>query len=97
MACGALSTSNSPMSTPVVYEAMFRQPIDARFAEEGNETQLREAFDALADVIGDAIGTEVFWVPCTASSCSSVPANAPPGSVDRRIEALSTRFASRAD
>ncbi|MCF2586348.1 TetR/AcrR family transcriptional regulator [Brevibacterium sp. UCMA 11752] len=46
---------------PAVYEAMFRQPIEARFAEEGNEEELRDAFDALAVVIGDPISTEVFW------------------------------------
>lgn len=28
---------------PAGYEAMFRQPIDARFAEEGNEMELRES------------------------------------------------------
>ncbi|MGN6126899.1 MAG: TetR-like C-terminal domain-containing protein, partial [Humibacter sp.] len=48
---------------PAVYEAMFRQPIDARFAEEGNEPELRAGFEALANAIGDEGGTrtEVFW------------------------------------
>lgn len=48
---------------PAVYEAMFRQPIDARFAEEGNEPELRAGFEALASAIGDEGGTrtEVFW------------------------------------
>ncbi|GAB3397951.1 TetR/AcrR family transcriptional regulator [Humibacter soli] len=49
---------------PAVYEAMFRQPIDARFAEEGNEPELRAGFEALASAIGDEHGgtrTEVFW------------------------------------
>lgn len=82
---------------PAVYEAMFRQPIDARFAEEGNETQLRESFDALADVIGDPIGTEVFWGALHGIVLLERAGRMRLQDRDRRIEALSTRFASRAD
>ena len=49
---------------PSLYEAMFQLPIDARFAQEDNEAELREGFDALAAALGDAGGgtaTEVFW------------------------------------
>lgn len=49
---------------PALYEAMFQLPIEARFAEEGNEPELRSAFDALAEAVGDdgdGTVTEVFW------------------------------------
>jgi AcrR family transcriptional regulator len=38
---------------PSLYEAMFQLPIDARFAQDDAETELRSAFDALAAVLGD--------------------------------------------
>ncbi|GAA1665243.1 TetR/AcrR family transcriptional regulator [Fodinicola feengrottensis] len=49
---------------PAVYEAMFQQPIDARFASDDTESELRAGFDALAEAIGDngdGTVTEVFW------------------------------------
>lgn len=46
---------------PAVYEVMFREPIDARFAEEDNEAELRDSFSALTETIGDPVGAEVFW------------------------------------
>jgi len=48
---------------PSLYEAMFRLPIDARFASEDSEAELRAGFDALAGALGDEDGatTEVFW------------------------------------
>src|SRR5215471_2498570 len=49
---------------PAVYEAMFQQPIAARFAAEDSEAELRAGFAALADTIGDdgdGTATEVFW------------------------------------
>src|SRR5215469_15680480 len=36
-----------------LYEAMFQLPIDARFAQEDSEAELRSGFDALAAVLGD--------------------------------------------
>lgn len=80
---------------PAVYEAMFRQPIDARFAEEGNEPELREGFQALADVIGDPFSTEVFW-----GALHGIGVLERTGRMRRehralRIEELSARFAPR--
>lgn len=49
---------------PAVYEAMFHQPIDARFAQDDVETPLRDAFDVLAQALGDTgdgTETEVLW------------------------------------
>lgn len=49
---------------PAVYEAMFQQPIAARFASEDTEAELRAGFDILAKAIDDQGGgtaTEVFW------------------------------------
>lgn len=49
---------------PAVYEAMFHEPIDARFAEEDTPSELRAGFDTLAEAIGDVdrgAATEVFW------------------------------------
>lgn len=49
---------------PAVYEAMFQQPIDTRFAGDDTEPELRAAFDVLAEAIGDdgdGTATEIFW------------------------------------
>src|ERR1700753_38392 len=50
-------------SHPSLYEAMFQLPIDARFAQEDSETELRSGFDALGAVLpnGDGTATEVLW------------------------------------
>lgn len=82
---------------PAIYEAMFRQPIDARFAEEGNETELRDAFDALAGVIGDPISTEVFWGALHGIGLLERAGRMRPEHRSLRIEELSTRFAAQAD
>jgi hypothetical protein len=42
-----------PSAQPALYEAMFSQPIAARFAVEDNEAELRAGFDALAQALGD--------------------------------------------
>lgn len=82
---------------PAVYEAMFAQPIDARFAEEGNESELREAFDTLADVVGDPISTEVFWGALHGIGLLERAGRMRHEHRDLRIEELSARFAARAD
>jgi AcrR family transcriptional regulator len=49
---------------PSLYEAMFQLPIDARFAQDDAEAELRSAFNALAAVLGDGgdgTATEVLW------------------------------------
>jgi AcrR family transcriptional regulator len=49
---------------PALYEAMFQLPIDARFAQDDAETELRSGFNALGAALGnDAGGTaiELLW------------------------------------
>jgi AcrR family transcriptional regulator len=48
---------------PSLYEAMFQLPIDARFAQDDAETELRSGFNALRAALGndDGTATEVFW------------------------------------
>jgi AcrR family transcriptional regulator len=49
---------------PAVYEAMFQQPIGARFAQDDTAPDLRAGFDVLAEAVGDrgdGSATEVFW------------------------------------
>ena len=49
---------------PSLYEAMFQLPIDARFAQDDAEEELRSGFSALAAALGDAgdgTATEVLW------------------------------------
>jgi hypothetical protein len=43
---------------------MFQLPIDARFAQDDSETELRAGFDALSAALGNegnGTTTEVFW------------------------------------
>src|SRR4051794_21359652 len=49
---------------PAVYEAMFQQPIEAHFAADDTESELRAGFAVLAEAIGDVdqgSATELFW------------------------------------
>jgi AcrR family transcriptional regulator len=49
---------------PSLYEAMFQLPIDARFAQDDAETELRSGFNALGAALGDdrdGTATEVLW------------------------------------
>src|ERR1700733_13230690 len=39
---------------PALYEAMFQLPIDARFAQDDAQAELRAGFNALAAALGDA-------------------------------------------
>ena len=48
---------------PSLYEAMFQLPIDARFAQEDAEIELRSGFNALGAALGtdDGFATELLW------------------------------------
>jgi AcrR family transcriptional regulator len=50
---------------PSLYQAMFELPIDARFAQDDAEAELRAGFDALRAALGhdddDGTATEVLW------------------------------------
>jgi hypothetical protein len=49
---------------PSLYEAMFELPIDARFAQDDSEAELRSGFNALRAAVGDdddGATTELLW------------------------------------
>jgi len=49
---------------PSLYEAMFQLPIDARFAQDDAEAELRSGFNALRAALvsnGDGTATELLW------------------------------------
>lgn len=79
---------------PSLYEAMFRLPIDARFASDDSEAELRAGFDALAGVLGDRDGsaTEVFWGALHGISELERAGRMRPGHRADRVAALTARF-----
>jgi AcrR family transcriptional regulator len=79
---------------PSLYEAMFQLPIDARFAQEDAEAELRAGFDALAAVLGDAGGTatEVFWSALHGMSLLERAGRMRPEHRANRIAELAARF-----
>jgi AcrR family transcriptional regulator len=81
---------------PSLYEAMFRLPIDAQFASEDSEAELRAGFDALAGVLGDEVGalTEVFWGALHGISELERAGRMRPEHRPARIAEITARFAS---
>ena len=82
---------------PSLYEAMFQLPIDARFAQEDAETELRSAFDALAAVLGDGhdeTATEVLWSALHGMSLLERAGRMRPEHRANRIAELAARFGS---
>lgn len=78
---------------PAVYEAMFAEPIGARFAEEGNEPELRDAFTVIAEVVGEDIATEVFWGALHGMSLLERAGRMKVADRSRRVADLTGRFA----
>lgn len=84
---------------PAVYEAMFQQPIDAHFASDDTEPDLRAGFDALAAAIGDdgdGTATEVFWGALHGISLLERADRMRPEHRPHRVTELATRFAAHA-
>jgi AcrR family transcriptional regulator len=82
---------------PAVYEAMFQQPIDARFAADDAEAELRAAFAVLAEAIGDdgdGTATEVFWGALHGLSLLERAGRMRPGHRAHRLAELASRFAA---
>ncbi|GAA1441689.1 TetR/AcrR family transcriptional regulator [Leifsonia poae] len=82
---------------PAVYEAMFQQPIDTRFASEDTDPSLRAAFHVLADAIdddGDGAATEVFWGALHGISLLERAGRMRPEHRADRIAELGARFAA---
>jgi AcrR family transcriptional regulator len=79
---------------PSLYEAMFQLPIDARFAQEDSEAELRSGFDALATVLadGDGFATEVFWSALHGMSLLERAGRMRPEHRPNRVAELAARF-----
>ncbi len=84
---------------PALYEAMFQLPIDARFAQDDTEAELRSGFDALAAVLGGGDGgttTEVFWSALHGMSLLERGGRMRPADRRQRIAELAARFGAPA-
>ncbi|GGA62420.1 TetR family transcriptional regulator [Pseudoclavibacter endophyticus] len=81
---------------PAVYEAMFQQAIDARFASGDTPPALRTAFETLAAAIGDqgdGTITEVFWAALHGIHLLERAGRLRPEHRADRVTELSARFA----
>lgn len=80
---------------PAVYEAMFQQAIDVRFASEDTDPLLRESFAVLADALGedeDETVTETFWGSLHGISLLERAGRMRPEHRRHRIAELGSRF-----
>jgi AcrR family transcriptional regulator len=80
---------------PALYEAMFQLPIDARFAQEDAEAELRAGFNALADALGDGgdgTVTEVLWSALHGMSLLERAGRMRPEHRRHRVAELAARF-----
>ena len=82
---------------PAVYEAMFHQPIEAKFAADDTEADLRAGFAVLADAIGDdgdGWATEVFWGALHGIGLLERAGRMRPEHRSHRVTELGVRFAA---
>jgi AcrR family transcriptional regulator len=81
---------------PALYEAMFELPIDARFAQDDAETELRSGFNALGAALGndDGTATELLWGALHGISLLERAGRMRQEHRPNRIAELATRFAS---
>ena len=80
---------------PSLYEAMFQLPIDARFAQDDAEAELRSGFNALAAVLGDGdngTATEVLWSALHGMSLLERAGRMRPEHRANRVAELAARF-----
>jgi AcrR family transcriptional regulator len=79
---------------PWLYEAMFQLPIDARFAQDDAEAELRSGFSALAAALGDDDGTatEVLWSALHGMSLLERAGRMRPEHRRNRVAELAARF-----
>ena len=83
---------------PSLYEAMFELPIDARFAQDDAETELRSGFDALGAALGDdgdGTATELLWSALHGMSLLERAGRMRQEHRPNRIAELAARFGSR--
>lgn len=80
---------------PAVYEAMFQQAIDVRFASDDTDPVLRAGFDVLASALGDGAdetATEVLWGALHGISLLERTGRMRPEHRRHRVAELGTRF-----
>ena len=80
---------------PALYEAMFQLTIDARFAQDDAQAELRAGFNALAAALGDAgdgTATEVLWSALHGMSLLERAGRMRPEHRPLRIAELAARF-----
>lgn len=82
---------------PALYEAMFQLPLDARWAQDDTEAELRAAFDAIAAVLDDdETATEVLWSALHGMSLLERSGRMRPEHRGNRIADLTARFSALA-
>lgn len=82
---------------PSLYEAMFQLPIDARFAQDDADTELRSGFNALGAALGnddDGTATELLWSALHGMSLLERAGRMRQEHRPNRIAELAARFAS---
>ena len=82
---------------PSLYEAMFQLPIDARFAQDDAETELRSGFNALGAALGnddDGTATELLWSALHGMSLLERAGRMRQEQRPNRIAELAARFAN---
>jgi AcrR family transcriptional regulator len=82
---------------PSLYEAMFQLPIDARFAQDDAEAELRAGFSALGAALGtdpDPTATELLWSALHGMSLLERAGRMRPEDRPNRIAELAARFTS---
>jgi AcrR family transcriptional regulator len=82
---------------PALYEAMFQLPIDARFAQDDAEAELRSGFNALSAALGtddDGSATELLWSALHGMSLLERAGRMRPEHRPNRIAELAARFAT---
>jgi AcrR family transcriptional regulator len=82
---------------PSLYEAMFQLPIDARFAQDDAETELRSGFNALGAALGiddDGTATELLWSALHGMSLLERAGRMRKEHRPNRIAELAARFAN---
>jgi AcrR family transcriptional regulator len=82
---------------PSLYEAMFELPLDARFAQDDAEAELRSGFNALRTAVGDdddGATTELLWSALHGMSLLERAGRMRQEHRPNRIAELAARFAS---
>ncbi|TCK26177.1 TetR/AcrR family transcriptional regulator [Pseudonocardia endophytica] len=88
--------------TPAVYDAMFQLDGGLTFAEEHTPEQLKDAFAALLESLGQVAGdgvdpalfTELFWAALHGLATLTRAGRVPPENVERGVELLVDRLAA---